>query len=302
MNLFTDSKLKVVLNTMRPSFLILTPACVLLGFSTSIISGTPIDSSLLVLVLAGAIFAHICVNMLNEYFDFKSGLDFKTVKTPFSGGSGALPNNPNIANLVLTLGLTSLFITIAIGIYFIFITGPHIIPIGLVGLALIITYTQLLNRFPFLCLIAPGLGFGVLMVVGTHIILSAESSALVWQVSLIPFFLTNNLLLLNQYPDIKADASVGRNTFPIAFGIAKSNIVYAIFMIATYSLILFYVLAGYLPIMSVVALFPLALSVFALFGAIKHKSSIGDAPQYLAANVAATIITPVLLTISILYS
>jgi len=33
--------------------------------------------------------AHIAVNTLNEYMDFKSGLDYETLKTPFAGGSGA---------------------------------------------------------------------------------------------------------------------------------------------------------------------------------------------------------------------
>ncbi len=116
----------------------------------------------------GAMSAHISVNMLNEYHDFKSGLDFKTKKTPFCGGSGALPNNPEIANLVLLFGLLALFITLAIGIYFITIIGTTILPIGLLGFVIIVTYTQWLNRMPLLCLIAPGLGFGLLMFVGSQ--------------------------------------------------------------------------------------------------------------------------------------
>ncbi|MCH2157572.1 MAG: hypothetical protein MK096_02180 [Oleiphilaceae bacterium] len=32
---------------------------------------------------------------------------------------------------------------------------------------------------------------------------------------LLPFCLSNNLLLLTQYPDIHADKNVGRRTFPI---------------------------------------------------------------------------------------
>jgi 1,4-dihydroxy-2-naphthoate octaprenyltransferase len=202
-----------VLKTMRPSFLVLTLACVFLGFCTSFATGTTINSTLLALIFIGAMSAHISVNMLNEYHDFKSGLDFKTKKKPFSGGSGALPNNPKIANAVLFFGLLALFITIAIGIYFITTIGGAILPIGLVGLVLIVTYTRWLNRMPLLYLIAPGLGFGLLMVVGTHIVLTFEYSQLVWLISLIPFFLINNLLLLNQYPDMEADASVGRNTF-----------------------------------------------------------------------------------------
>jgi len=292
--------IKTIVQTMRPSFLILTLICVFLGISTSFVTGVLIDKSLLILVFIGAMSAHISVNMLNEYHDFKSGLDFKTKKTPFSGGSGALPKNPKAAKIVLPVGLLSLFITSTIGLYLIVRIGPQIMPIGLIGVVIIVTYTQWLNRIPLLCLIAPGLGLGLLMVVGTHTVLAGESSKLVWLVSLIPFFLINNLLLLNQYPDMQADSSVGRNTFPLAFGIKCSNIVYALFTVTAYSLVLLYVFIGILSPISMIALLPILLSLFVLIGAIKHQSNIGRYPRYLAANVVATIITPFLLGLSLL--
>jgi 1,4-dihydroxy-2-naphthoate octaprenyltransferase len=297
--IYKTMKFKVVVQTIRPSFLILTPVCVLLGLSTSLSTDSPINLSMFFIILIGATAAHISVNTLNEYYDFKSGLDLKTKKTPFNGGSGALPGNPEMANVILSVGLISLFVTIIIGIYIFLARGMLIIPIGIVGIALIVSYTQWLNRLPVLCLIAPGLGFGVLMVVGTHVILEGEHSELSWLVSLIPFFLINNLLLLNQYPDIKADASVGRNTFPIAFGIKKSNFVYAIFMLAAYLLILLYLAKGYIPNLSVIALLPSVLSLFAFIGATKYTSKTGYFNRYMAANVAAAILTPALLSVSI---
>ncbi len=292
--------LKSVFQTFRPSFLILTPVCIFLGISTSILSQSSINFFLVSLVLIGAIAAHISVNTLNEYFDFKSGLDLKTKKTAFSGGSGALPSRPEMANLILIIGLVSLIVTIIIGIYLVLERGFLIIPIGVIGIVLIITYTQWLNRYPFLCLIAPGAGFGILMVVGTHVILTGEYSLLPWLVSLVPFFLINNLLLLNQYPDIQADASVGRRTFPIVFGLNKSNLVYAIFTILAYFLVLLFISKDYIPILSLIALIPMSFSLFSLFGAIKYASKIATVPRYLATNVAAAILTPMLLGISII--
>ena len=294
-------RLKTVLQTTRPAFLVLTPVCVFLGLSTSLTSQLPINGILFLVLMLGAISAHIGVNTLNEYYDFKSGLDLKTGKTPFSGGSGALPGNPGVAGLTLIVGFASLLLTVAIGIYLVLERGIHVLPIGIVGVGLIITYTQWINRLPLLCLIAPGLGFGVLMVVGTHVVLGGEHSRLSWLVSLIPFFLVNNLLLLNQYPDIKADASVGRKTFPIAFGIKRSNFVYASFMLAAYSLVLFLVIKGYIPALGVIALMPMGLSLFALAGAVKYTLEIGRYPLYMGANVAAAVLTPLLLGISIIY-
>jgi len=294
-------QLKILFQTIRPSFLIITPICIFLGLSLSISQHAAINSVTLLTILLGATFAHISVNTLNEYYDFKSGLDLITSKTAFSGGSGALPNHPEMAKPVFILGIASLIITIVIGLHLISISSSKIIPIGIVGILLIVTYTKWINRSPILCLLAPGLAFGVLMVIGTYLIISGKHSAFTWLLSLVPFFLVNNLLLLNQYPDIKADASVGRNTFPIAFGIEKSNFVYAVFFGSAYLLILLLIIKGYLPILSTIALFPMVLSLFTLIGMIKTREKIGDHSVYLSTNVAATILTPLLLGISIIY-
>lgn len=291
-----------VLRAIRPSFLILTPVCVFLGLSSALPGQSSIDYRAFLLVLLGALSAHISVNALNEYYDFKSGLDARTQRTPFSGGSGALPENPAAAEAVFRVGLISLVLTISIGVYLAFQHGARVLPPGVVGVLLVMSYTQWLNRSPFLCLIAPGTGFGLLMVVGTHVVLTGDYSRLSWLLALVPFFLVNNLLLLNQYPDMRADASVGRNTFPVAFGMTASNFVYALFMFAAYGLILIYLARGLVPKWAVIALLPMVLSGYSLYGAVRHGGRIGEAPRFLAANVAASVLTPLLLGLSMFTS
>lgn len=294
-------KLTVIAKSMRIPFLVLTPVCVFLGASTVVANQIDVNFNFLALVLLGALLAHISANALNEYFDFKSGLDFTTTKTKFSGGSGALPKNPGMVNAVLTVGTTSLIATLMIGIFFIWKLGLGIAPIGIAGLFLIITYTGWINRHPFLCLIAPGVGFGFLMVIGTQYVLMGEYTRLSWLAAAVPFFLTNNLLLLNQYPDIQADSNVGRKTFPIAYGTENSNKIYGAFILATIALIAGCILMGYFPALSLIALLPMPLAFFSLIGAGKHMENIGCFPQYLGANVAVTILTPLLLGVSILF-
>ena len=291
-------KIAAVLQSMRVPFLVLTPVCVFLGASTVTTSETSI--SLLLLVLLGALLAHISVNALNEYSDFKSGLDLATTRTPFSGGSGALPENPEMSGAVFAVGAVSLMLTLTIGGFFVWKYGAGIVPIGVTGMVLIVTYTDWINRYPFLCLLAPGIGFGFLMVVGTQFVLQGEYVPLSVLVAVIPFFLVNNLLLLNQYPDIVADASVGRNHFPIAYGVSLSNLAYALFALATTASIIIYVLLGYLPAISFIALLPMPLAFFALYGAIKYRENIGSYPHYLGANVGVAILVPLLLGLSII--
>lgn len=285
----------------RPGFLLLTPACVLLGASTALATGASPDLALWLLTLGAALSAHVSVNTLNEYADFRSGLDFVTERTAFSGGSGVLPRHPRLARPVLILGLVCLALTAGIGAWLVWARGIPVLALGLVGVLLIVTYTPWLNRSPLLCLIAPGLGFGSVMVIGSHLVLAGGHTALAWLVSLTPFFLVNNLLLLNQYPDREADAGAGRRHFPIARGIAASNRVYALSVLAAYGTPAALIVAGLLPPLSVIALAPLALSLFALAGARRHGARIGQHPRYLAANVAATLLSPLLLAFSILY-
>ncbi len=291
----------IIIRSIRVPFLVLTPACVFLGVSVAVAHQPDINLTILGLALLGAIFAHISVNTLNEYYDFKTGLDMLTIKTSFSGGSGALPEKPSMANAVLVVGIASLGATSIIGIFFIWQYGLAIIPTGFVGLVLIIFYSGWINKYPYLCLIAPGVGFGFVMVVGTQYVLVGEYLALSWMVAVIPFLLVNNLLLLNQYPDIEADSKVGRNHFPIAFGIKLSNLLYAIFAFAAAAIIVLYVLTGYLPILAIMAVLPFSLSIYSLIGALKYRENLGKHPRYLAANVAVTILTPVLIGISLIY-
>jgi 1,4-dihydroxy-2-naphthoate octaprenyltransferase len=275
---------------------------VFLGTSTAIVAQGSIDSQALILVLIGALCAHISVNTLNEHADFKSGLDLITVRTPFSGGSGALPGEPAMASMVLATGVISLLTTMAIGVYFVNSHGVLILPIGIIGILIIVTYTKWINRWPVMCLIAPGIGFGILMVVGTHLILTGQNTLTPWLAALVPFFLVNNLLLLNQYPDIQADKSYGRYHFPIAYGIKASTYAYGIMSLSACAIIVFGVIYGYFPTLSLIALLPMLLTLFSLTGALKHKEKIGQYPHYLGANVAATLLTPLLLAISIAYA
>jgi 1,4-dihydroxy-2-naphthoate octaprenyltransferase len=291
--------IRIAIQSTRAPFLILTPVCVFLGSSIVIANNSEINILTLSLVLLGALLAHIGVNTLNEYSDFRSGLDMITVKTPFSGGSGTLPENPEVANTVLGISIVSLLTLFTIGIFFTVEYGAGIIPIGFTGLLLIITYTDWINKHPYLCLLAPGLGFGFLMVVGTQFVLQGEYVTLSWLIAIVPFFLVNNLLLLNQYPDIEADASVGRKHFPIRYGIKRSNMVYGLFASATTIIIFAYVLLEKLPVIALIALLPMPLAFYALSGAVRYGAKIGNHPAYLRSNVAATILTPLLLAITI---
>jgi len=293
-------KTRAVLMSMRPPFLILTPACLFLGFCTALVERETIDYHDLIIVFLGAVSAHISVNTFNEYFDSRSGLDARTSRTPFSGGSGALLECPEATDLVLYVAISFLSLTILVGLYFVYLHGMLILPIGLIGILIVLTYTLWINRHPLICLVAPGVGFGPLMVTGTHVVLAGEYSHTATYASLVPFFLVNNLLLLNQYPDIQADRIAGRNHFPIAYGVTNSTIIYGLFVAACSLVIAGGIFFEYLPKLSYISLIPLCVAMAIIPGVHRHAY---DAPRlvpYLGINVVVTVLTPLLLGLAIL--
>ena len=290
---------KLILGPMRVPFLILTPACVLLGIATAVHSGVQINQLQILLVLIGAVCTHISVNALNEYDDFKSGLDSQTQRTPFSGGSGTLPENPGMAKSALITALVTLGIVAITGIYFSWVRGIALLPLGLLGMVVIVAYTPWLTRIPLLCLIAPGLGFGPLMVMGTHFALTGEYSLTAFLASLIPFFLVSNLLLLNQFPDVEADKTVGRRHYPILLGRQISSYIFSTFLILTYVAIAVGVALTILPLGSLLGLLTLILAIPLLRGSISHANDIQLLVPLLGKNVMVNLLTPLLVAIGI---
>jgi 1,4-dihydroxy-2-naphthoate octaprenyltransferase len=262
-------------------------------------SGSEINLLYLVFALVGAVSAHISVNALNEYDDFKSGLDFNTRRTPFSGGSGTLPQRPEKAHVALITGLVTMATTALVGIYFVWVRGPWILPLGVLGLITIAVYTRWLTRLPLICLIAPGLGFGPLMVMGTHFALTGSYSWTAFVASLVPFFLVSDLLLLNQFPDVDADRGIGRNHLPIVIGRKRSVKVYGAFLAGAYVSIILGYLAGVFPLGSLVALASIVLAVTTVKGAARYADDIPKLIPYMGRNVVINIVTPVLLAISL---
>lgn len=286
-----------VLQTTRPAFLLLSPVSILLGYATATYCGADPGIALPGLVIFGALCAHISVNTFNEFSDFRSGLDDCTRRTPFSGGSGALQINPAAANGVLLLAQLTLTVTVLLGLYFVYLRGWSIIILLVTGISIIVSYTKWLNQRAFLCLIAPGLSFGILFVVGSHVVLSGFYNDIAFYVALVPFFLTNNLLLLNQYPDIEADRSVGRRHFPIAYGIARSNMLYVMQVLLTMIVITAACWFSILPSRCLAALIPMLLSFPVIYGLARHGKDIKKLMPFLGVNVFVTLITPLVLAL-----
>ena len=293
------TKAQDVLGPMRVPFLILPPACVALGAGTAVWTSGEIKVLHLIVAFVGAVATHISVNAFNEYFDFKSGLDLRTMPTPFSGGSGTLAARPEAARTALITASVALAVATLIGVYFLAEWGLALLPLGILGLIVIVVYTPWMTRFPFLCLIAPGLGFGPMMTMGTDFALTGSYTWTAFIASLVPFFLLVNLLLLNQFPDVEADKTVGRRNYPMVVGRKSAAYIFAFSMACVYLAPIVGWALDLLPAWALLGLGTLPLGVVTSIGAYRYAEDLEKLAPYMGFNVILNVVTPILMAIGL---
>ena len=281
--------------------MLLTPCCLSVAVAFAIFESIDIDPVNLALIFLGALAAHISVNMLNEYHDYRTGLDLQTQRTAFSGGSGTLPASPELAESVFFCGLLCLVFTALIGLYFLWAIGWGLLPVGLSGMLLVYFYSSQITRRPLLCLLAPGLGFGPFMILGAYYILNCHYSFAVLMTSFIMLFVASNLLLLNQFPDLEPDRAAGRLHLPILVGRKNAALVYVLFLVMAYVLLLLSVYLKLLPIYSLLGMFTLFLGIPAAIFVLRFYDNMARLMPALALNVALTLSLPVLISIGLIW-
>ena len=294
------SKWQAAKGVMRLPFLSLALISVFLGAVSAWYHSVALYPVRLLAVLVAALSAHGAVNALNEYHDFCSGLDLQTQRTPFSGGSGTLPSAPEHAPLAKHLGIVLSLVTIIIGIWLALTTGPWLWVQGILGMMLVWTYTGPLNRHPLLCLVAPGLGFGVCIVMGTEYALAGSISNTGIISGVLVALLTSTLLLLNQFPDCTADAEAGRRHLVIRYGYGAGAITFIAMQVTAFLVVGESVVLGLLPSPALLAMFPALLVPKMVPAIIDYSANQENFTATLGQNVLLTNLTPLLLAVGLI--
>jgi len=285
-------KLKVWFLETRPQFLLLSVVLAFLGVAIAWYDGY-FHLGYALLTFVGLLLCHISVNVLNDYFDYESGIDLETKRTPFSGGSGILPASRLKPKQVLWLGLGSLILAMPIGVYFVLARGWDLLPLLIVGALCAVLYTPLITKVGFPEW-APGLGMGTLPVLGAYFI-QTTAYTLPAVIAAIPSgILVHNLLLLNEFPDVEPDGKAGRKTMPILIGKSKAWMAYSALTIIVYLWIIGWVAAGIMPVFTLIALLTLPFAVKAIIGGKKHQDMNRLVPA-MANNVMVVLLTQFLL-------
>jgi len=278
----------------RPQFLVLAVVLAFLGVCIAWYDGF-FHAGHAVLAFIGLLLAHASCNTLNDYFDYKSGIDLVTEQTPFSGGSGMLKRGLLTPKQVFWFGIICFLLCIPIGIYFVIVSGWLLLPLLLIGAICILFYSPVILKLNWPEW-SPFLGLGVLPVLGTYFV---QTSSYTWPaiIASIPSgILVHNLLFLNEFPDAKADTTGARKTLPITLGKKKAGIFYSALEILVYIWIAGAVAAGVMPVFCLLALFTIPLAIKAIRGAL-HPEDISRFMPAMATNVMVVLLTQLLLGI-----
>lgn len=295
------SKAKLLFLETRPQFLLLTPAAFSVGIAVAVYEGY-FNGLHLILALIGSILAHVTVNVLNDYVDYVRGTDKLTQRTPFSGGSGLLPQELLKPQDALKLGVGALLVGLLISIYFI---SRYPILILLVALAalVVVAYTPVFTRI-YITELFPGLGFGPLLIIGAFITqlppdAAYISSQAIWA-SIPVGILVTNLLWVNEIPDYEADLKTGRRHGVILLGKRKAAVFYVLFLFLAYLFIIIPVAMGILPALALLGLLTIPVAIKASQGALKNYDDTEKLIPALGQNVLVVLVTPVLMTIGLM--
>ena len=286
-------KLKTWFLETRPQFLLLSVVLAFLGTSVAWYDGA-FHLGYALLAFVGLLLCHISVNVLNDYFDYRSGIDLEVKRTPFSGGSGILPPARLKPTQVFWFGLISFLLAIPIGVYFVITRGWLLLPLLLVGAICILLYTPLLTKLGWTEW-APGVGMGALPVLGFYFVQTATYTLPAVIASIPSGILVHNLLLLNEFPDTEADKKGGRKTLPIVMGKARASVLYSVLTVIVYFWIIGAVVLRLMPVFSLVALLTLPFAIKAIRGTLKHREEINELVPAMSNNVLAVLLTQLLL-------
>jgi 1,4-dihydroxy-2-naphthoate octaprenyltransferase len=286
------------MQAVRIRFLLSSIIAVATGLSIAFWKYKDIDLFYASMTFAGVICLHASIDLLNDYWDYKRGIDTITRRTKFSGGTGVLPQNLLKPKNVYCAGVILLLIGSLVGAYFALVRG--IIILAFVGFAVLAVYFYTTN------IVNMGLGEtfvaikGTLIVVGSYYIQTSSIGIVSVYAGIIIGILSATVLFINSFPDYEADRLGGRKTLVILLGKKRAARIFPGIILCTYSLIIAGAFVGYLKIYSLVSLVSLPFAIIAIRG-INKPGQVGELVQVMGSTVAYSRLTGIILAASFLF-
>jgi len=290
--------LSVWFRVIRVRFLLASVIAVSVGLALNWWQNSSIDALDAILTFAGVLALHASVDLLNDFWDFKRGIDTKTKRTKMSGGTGVLPEGLLKPSSVYRAGIAFLIIGSVIGAYFVVTDG---IVIGIIlGFAILSIY------FYSTKIVDSGLGEffvavkGSMIVIGTFFIQSGQITIESILAGIVVGALSSLVLFIASFPDHDADKSKGRKTLVIVVGKKNATKLFWIFPLVSYLAILIGVSAELFPLISLISFLSIPLMIKSGLGLKKNFDSVDELVPFMSSTLMFSRITGVLFVVSFL--
>jgi len=290
--------LSVWLRVIRVRFLLASIVAVSVGLSLNWWQNSTLDSLDAILTFAGVMALHASVDLLNDFWDFKRGIDTKTKRTKMSGGTGVLPEGLLKPSSVYRAGVAFLIIGTVIGGYFVITDG--------ITIAIILGFAILSIYFYSTKIVDSGLGEffvavkGSMIVIGTLFIQSGEITIESILAGIVVGVLSSLVLFIASFPDHDADKSKGRKTLVIVTGKERAVKLFWIFPLVSYCAILSGVLLQVFPLLSMISFLSIPIMIKSGLGLKKHFNSVDNLFPFMSSTLMFSRLTGVLFVISFL--
>ena len=253
--------ISVWFRVIRIRFLLSSVIAVSVGLAISWWHIQQLDFLYAIMTMGGVVVLHASVDLLNDYWDFKRGIDTQTQRTKMSGGTGVLPEGLLRPNQVYRAGIFFLIIGAVIGSYFVIIDG--------IIIGAILTFAVISIYFYSTKIVDSGLAEvfvaikGTMIVLGTYYIQTLEINSATLFAGVFIGVLSSLVLFITSFPDFEADKTKGRKTLVIVVGKQNAALVFWIFPIIAYSVLISGVVYEILPAYSLLslAIMPLIIKV-----------------------------------------
>ena len=266
------------LRAIRVRFLLASVIAVSLGLSLTWWNSGSIDIFQAILTMSGVIALHASVDLLNDYWDFKRGIDTKTKRTSMSGVTGVLPDGLLKPKSVYNAGILFLVIGGLIGGYFVVLHG--------VVIGVILTFAIISIYFYSTKIVNWGLAEifvaikGTLIVMGTYYIQNSDLTDISIMSGIVVGSLSSLVLFVTSFPDHDADKEKGRRTLVILLGRKNATSIYYIFPIVSYGVIIGCVIMSMIPVFCLISLVAIPVAINSIK---KLKSSISSEEKIIPA-------------------
>jgi len=219
-----------LLHATRPKFFPASVLPVLAGTAWGVHAAGGFDAMLFVLALVATVCVHAGANVLNDVGDETGGTDRQNTDRiyPYTGGSRFIQSGIMDVTGMARLGISLLAVAAAAGLILLSLKGPMILAFGLAGVLLAVLYSVGPVRLASIGIgeLAVAVGLGVIPVVGAAWLQSGviDGAAVTFSIPVSAWVAA--ILLINEVPDIAADAATGKRTLPVRFGHAGTVIIY----------------------------------------------------------------------------